>query len=104
MESKTACAVSVLIGVCLLFVGPVTARAQDTSVRDVLSFLLTNRAVPTGDFTRDQQAAEATRDTIARALLVELATLPITTSSGGFSFRFNPTLGTAERVARNFGP
>jgi hypothetical protein len=80
------------------------AEAQATSVRDVLSFLMTNQAVPTGDFVRDQQAAEATRDTIARALLVELATLPITASSSGFSFRFNPTLGTIERVAQSFGP
>jgi hypothetical protein len=80
------------------------AVAQGTSVRDVLSFLMTNQAVPTGDFVRDQQAAEATRDTIARGLLVELATLPITASSGGFSFRFNPSIGTLERVAQGFGP
>jgi hypothetical protein len=93
-----------VLGLCVLFAAPATARAQNTSVRDVLSFLLTNRAVPTGDFARDQEAATATRDTIARALLVELATLPITTSSGGFSFRFNPTLGTAERVTQTFGP
>jgi hypothetical protein len=83
---------------------PATAQAQQTSVRDVLSFLLTNRAGPTVDFPRDQQAAEATRDTVASALLVELSTLPITTSSGGFSFRLNPTLGTVERVAQSFGP
>jgi len=65
---------------------------------------MTNQAVQTGDFARDQQAALATRDTIARALLVELATLPITTSSGGFSFRFNPALGTVERAEQSFGP
>src|SRR4051794_27484686 len=90
-----------LLGLCFSWIDPVAAHAQDTtqdtSVRDVLSFLMTNRAVPTGDFARDQEAANATRETIARALLVELATLPITTSSGGFSFRFNPALGTVER-------
>jgi hypothetical protein len=104
MDTKRLSGITLLMGLCLLFVAPLDARAQDTSVRDVLSFLLTNRAIPTGDFVRDQQAATATRDTIARALLVELATLPITTSSGGFSFRFNPTLGTAERVTQTFGP
>jgi hypothetical protein len=104
MDTKRLRGITLLTGLCLLFVAPLDARAQDSSVRDVLSFLLTNRAIPTGDFVRDQQAATATRDTIARALLVELATLPITTSSGGFSFRFNPTLGTAERVTQTFGP
>jgi hypothetical protein len=94
-----------LIGLAVVFGAPHRAQAQSTtSVRDVLSFLVTNQAVATGDFVRDQQAAEATRDTIARALLVELATLPMTASSGGFSFRFNPALGTVERVAQSFGP
>ena len=93
-----------LVAFLVLCAGAPSAMAQDTSVRDILSFLLTNRAVSTGDFGRDQQAAEATRDTMARALLLELTTLPITTSSGGFSFRFNPALGTAERVTPSFGP
>lgn len=93
-----------LVGLFVLCAGAPSAMAQDPSVKDILSFLLTNRAVSTGDFGRDQQAAEATRDTMARALLLELTTLPITTSSGGFSFRFNPALGTAERVTPSFGP
>jgi len=82
---------------------PASTSAQEPSVRDVLSFLVTNQAVPTADFVKDRQAAEATRDTIARALLVELATLPITTSSGGFTYRFNPSLGTIERLTQTFG-
>jgi hypothetical protein len=89
---------------CVLAALPVRANAQTASVRDVLSVLMTNQDVPTADFVRDRQAAEATRDTVARALLVELATLPITTSSGGFSYRLNPSLGTVERVTRSFGP
>ena len=55
-------------------------------------FSLTNRAVSTGDFTRDQQPLKRPRHD-ARALLVELTTLPITTSTVGFSFRFNPAAG-----------
>ena len=48
--------------VCGVSINP--AYAQQTTV-DVLSFLLTNRTIITGDFDRDAQAAAATRDTIA---------------------------------------
>jgi hypothetical protein len=80
------------------------AGAQDRTAGDVLSFLITTQGVATADFTKDQQAAEATRETITRALLVELTTTPLTTSSSGFSYRFNSSLGTMERVTRGFGP
>jgi hypothetical protein len=65
---------------------------------------MTTQGVQTDDIVKDQEAAEATRDTVARALLLELATLPLTTSSGAFSYRFNPAIGTVERVAQSFGP
>jgi len=81
-----------------------SAEAQQPSVRDVLSFLVTNQAVPTADLVKDQEAAAATRDTIARALLIELTTLPLATSSGAFTYRLNPTLGTLDRLAQSFGP
>ncbi|HEY7497414.1 MAG TPA: transporter [Vicinamibacterales bacterium] len=79
-----------------------TANAQET-LRDALTFLMTNQAVQTGDFERDRAAAEAARDTLARALLVNLTTAPIGTSSGGFLYRLNPELGTVERASQNFG-
>jgi hypothetical protein len=79
-----------------------TASAQDT-LRDAVTFLMTNQAVQTGDFERDRAAAEAARDTIARALLVNLTSAPIGTSSGGFLYRLNPELGTVERASENFG-
>jgi hypothetical protein len=69
-----------------------------------LSFLLTNQAVPTGDFERDAAAARVTRDTLSRLLLVELTTLPISASAAGFTYRFNPALGTLERTSESFGP
>lgn len=78
------------------------AAAQQTPA-DVLSFLVTNQSVPTGDFQKDQTAAAATRDTIARALLVSLATVPIATSSSGFVYRLDPELGTVRRVSDSFG-
>jgi hypothetical protein len=79
-----------------------TAGAQE-KLREAVSFLMTNQAVQTGDFARDQQAAEAAHDTIARALLVNMTSAPIGTSSGGFLYRLNPELGTVERVSENFG-
>jgi hypothetical protein len=71
---------------------------------DTLSFLLTTQAVPTGDFVKDRQSAEVTRDTIERLLLIELTTTPLSSSSGGFSYRFNPAIGTVERASGSFGP
>jgi hypothetical protein len=82
---------------------PRLALAQQT-VRDVLSFLLTNRSIPTDDFVRDEQAAVRTADAISDFLLVELATLPITSSAGGFTYRLDPTLGTMTRASDSFGP
>jgi hypothetical protein len=70
----------------------------------VLTFLMTNQAVQTGSVERDQAAAQAASNTISRALLATLATLPVATSSSGFVYRLNSDLGTAERVSETFGP
>jgi hypothetical protein len=79
------------------------AQAQVT-MRDALSFLLTNRSVTTGDFVRDEEAAARTADAIGDFLLLELATLPITSSGGGFSYRLDPVLGAMRRASASFGP
>ncbi len=78
------------------------ARAQ-TTVSDVVGFLVTNQAVPTADFAKDRAAAEAARDTISRALVVNLTSAPLATSSSGFLYRLNPQLGTVERATESFG-
>ncbi len=98
---------SLAAGVIALVACP-TAMAQTTeaprqSVAEVLSFLLTNQAVPTGDFAKDREAAAATSATIARALLVNLTTQPLASASSGFSYRFNSELGTFERASDSFG-
>jgi hypothetical protein len=82
----------------------VSAASAQESLTDVLSFLLTNRAVPTGDFERDAAAARATLDTMTRSLLTELSTLPISSPSPAFVYRFNRDLGTLERASESFGP
>jgi hypothetical protein len=92
---------TLLVVFCGLSAPPAFAQS---SVSDVLSFLVTNQTVVTDDFVKDQQAAAATRDTIFRLLQVELATLPIGSSTGGFIYRFNPALGTMERASDSFGP
>jgi len=73
-------------------------------VSDVLTFLMTNENVATGSAERDRAAAQATSDTISRALLANIATLPISTSSGAFVYRLNSDLGTVERATQSFGP
>ena len=88
----------------LLLAPPLCAsgRAQST-VSDVIGFLVTNQAVPTADFEKDRAAAEAARATISRALLVNLTSVPLATSSSGFLYRLNPQLGTVERATESFG-
>jgi len=78
--------------------------APAQSVSDVLTFLVTNQLVQTDSVQQDRQAALATSATISRALLANLATMPVPTSSSGFVYRLNPELGTMQRVTQSFGP
>ena len=71
---------------------PSSAGAQPT-ITGALSFLLTNRSIPTGDFARDEAAARATLDTISTFLRSELTTLPVASSASGFTYRMDPALG-----------
>jgi hypothetical protein len=95
-----------IIVAALLALTAAPAAAQQTPA-DVISFLITNQSVQTGNLQKDQAAdlaaATAARDTITRALLVNLATVPIATSSSGFVYRLDPELGTVTRVSDSFG-
>jgi hypothetical protein len=93
----------------LLLLLPSRALAQGSAaaqpaVQDILRFLVTNQGVQTSAFDKDREAADATRDTLTRALLSSVATLPVSTSSSGFTYRLNPALGTVERASETFGP
>ena len=90
--------------VLVLIVLATAARADAQTVSDVLTFLVTNQSVSTGAPERDLVAAQSTSQTISRALLANLATLPVATSSSGFVYRLNPELGTVERTTQTFGP
>ena len=87
----------------MILLGVETRAAAQSTVTDIVSFLVTNQSIPTGDAARDRAAAEAARDTITRALLVNLTSVPIATSSSGFLYRLNPELGTVERATESFG-
>jgi len=78
--------------------------ASAQSVSDILTFLVTNQSVQTGSIERDRAAAEATSDTISKAILANLATMPVPTSSSAFVYRLNPELGTVQRATQTFGP
>ena len=88
----------------LLLVAPGVVSAQVVTMRDVVDLLVTNQSVQTGDFVKDQAAADAASAALGQALLVSLTTLPTSASSAGFTYRFNPSLGTLERTTTSFGP
>ena len=94
----------VIVGIVAtaLFAAPRGAAAQ--SIVDVLSFLMTNRSVATGDFVRDERAAAATSDAIGTLLIAELGTLPLGSSASGFTYRLHPGLGATVRTTDSFGP
>jgi len=93
------------IFVALLAVAaPRPAGAQETAI-DILSFLLTNRSIATGAPLQDEEAANATRETLSRFLLSELSTLPISSSSAGFTYRVEERFGGVPiRSSNSFGP
>lgn len=96
VRSALACTALVLI--------PATPLLAQQHVADTLSFLVVNRAVDTGSAQRDEAAALATSRTITTAVLANLATLPVSSTSASFSYRLNPALGTVERATSTFGP
>ena len=85
-----------------VFAAPAHVAAQST-VTEIVEFLMTRRQLVSDDFERDRAAAQAASDALTRALVVSLTSVPIATSSGGFVYRLNPELGTVERATESFG-
>jgi hypothetical protein len=90
------------IAACLMSLFISTAVSAQTLLGQLATLLTEQR--PSGTFVPDAAAAAATTNTVAGLFLVELATLPTVSSSGGFSYRFRPDLGTYERASSEFGP
>jgi len=92
------------LALALLLGSSASPAVAQQSVSEVLTFLLTNRSIATGDFVRDEQAAASTSDVLTRFLTLELATIPIASSASGFTYRLDRTLGTVVRSSDSFGP
>jgi hypothetical protein len=93
----------------VLLAAPVCTYAQtnggsESTVQDIIRTLLLREGVQTDDFEKNREAAETTTATLTRALLSAIATLPVSTSASGFTYRLNPMLGTVERASETFGP
>ena len=95
---------SSLLLVPVLLLGFTRPALGQESLSGVLSFLLVNRSIPTGDFARDAEAAAAMRDARIGLLQVEIATVPLNTPASGFTYRLDPELGIPVRVSDSFGP
>ena len=89
------------VALTAFIVQPSVARAQ--SLTALLTQLLTEQR-PTEDFVPDASAAMVTLSTVAGLFAVELTTIPVTSSSGGFVYRLNPNIGIVERASNGFGP
>ena len=90
--------------VVLLSVFVVSRPAHAQSLVNQLGTLLTEQRPTAPVFVPDATAAVATATTVAGLFAVELSTLPLASSSGGFVYRLNPTLGLVERASDGFGP
>lgn len=95
---------SILLFAPLLLLASARPALAQESLSSVLSFLLVNRSIPTGDFARDAQAAAAMRDALIGLLQVEIATVPLSSPASGFTYRLDPDLGIHVRGSDSFGP
>jgi hypothetical protein len=101
MSPKTAMAWP-LLAIVAIGLTPDPAGAQ--SIAGGLLRLLTDQTPPPPGYVRDSAAAETTFRTVAGLFKVDLTSLPVATSAGGFVYRFSPTFGTVERTSDSFGP
>ena len=93
----------IVVAVWCCSVLAVPRYAQSQSLVGQLGILLTEqRATPA--LIPDLAAATATATTVAGLFSVELSTLPLSSSSGGFVYRLDPTLGVVSRASDAFGP
>ena len=86
----------------VLLLGSSPAHGQ--SLVAELGALLTEQRATSPVFVPDGAAAAATATTVAGLFAVELSTLPVASSAGGFVYRLNPGLGLVERASDGFGP
>jgi hypothetical protein len=94
---------------------PIPAAAQGTPLSEILVRLIQSdiRLAPpdpgTGFPSHDAHFLPGEEQKLApylfnQAILSQLTTFPLGSSSGGFSYRYDPTLGTLTRSTNSFGP
>ncbi len=113
MKRMKSLTVGVVLTLWAALCSPTPAAAQEQKLSDLLVNLVQADIVlapPPPNFQSheahflpgaDQQLAPYFFN---QQVVTQLATFPIGTSSGGFSFRFDPALGTFQRVSNSFGP
>ena len=93
-----------------LLLAPSAARAEDQGLSNILlSFFTPARPFTlafTGHEAHFSSATEArsTLNLLNRNIAYQLASFPLGSSSGGFTFTLDPTLGVLNRSAESFGP
>lgn len=103
---------AVVLGGALLL-APASAMAQDTPLSQMLVGLIQSDVrlapPPAGSTSHEAHFIPGTDQQLApylfnQQLVTRLATVPTGSSSGGFSFTFDPALGTFQRATNTFGP
>src|SRR4029079_10757007 len=100
--------------VLLVMSAPRTIQAQTLHLSEITTNLITTETVinapgslagigHTAHFVPDLTQQETPR-LINNALVSQLPTFPLGSSSGGFTYRFDAAIGAAKRSSETFGP
>jgi hypothetical protein len=100
-----------VLGAATLAALPTPARAGLADLIPQLfqnTIRLASNPDPTRDhaahFTDPQGTLRATGAALSESLVSQLSTFPLASSAGGFTYTFDPALGTYERASESFGP
>ncbi len=98
----------------LTMAGPSWGQSTSTPAQDGLGGLLLRFFSPDNPIILEdtghdahfvsQPSAQATLNQLNRVIAAQLSTFPLASSSGGFTFEFDPALGIFERSTESFGP
>lgn len=103
----------VLLSLMLLGASFVSAQGSQQQNQDGLAFVITNLFAQTIVLDNSSHAAHFSADvgglaalgaSLNEALVTQLATVPVASSSGGFTYTFDSATGTFNRASESFGP
>lgn len=98
--------------VCLAIASPALAQSTQTPLSQLLPDLLTRRVIlapPAAGIDHSAHFTAGIEQEVApfffnQALVSQLSRIPLGSSSGGFTFQFDPAAGTFTRTTPTFGP